>query len=71
MVKPRMERSVESRLRNLGVEAFVAWHGVRHPWSDRVKVVQENLFPGYVFCHSGFADRIMVLSQPGIRRGAP
>ena len=44
----------------------MAWRHVRRRWSDRVKVVQENLFPEYVFCRSTFADRISVLSQPGV-----
>jgi hypothetical protein len=33
-----MERTVESRLCSLGLEAFVVWRGVRRSWSDRVKI---------------------------------
>jgi transcription antitermination factor NusG len=67
IVRPRTERKVELGLRNVGVETFVAWHGVPRRWSDRVKVLHENLFTGCVFCRSTFADRIMVKGQPGVR----
>jgi transcription antitermination factor NusG len=39
---------------------------VRRRWSDRVKVIQENLFAGYVFCRSTFDDRLTVMRQPGV-----
>jgi transcription antitermination factor NusG len=65
-VRPRLERPVQQRLTNAGLETFVPWHGVRRRWSDRVKVVEENLFPGYVFCRSRFADRRMVMGHPGV-----
>lgn len=66
VVRPRLERKVESGLSNVGIESFIAWHGVRRRWSDRVKVVQENLFPGYIFCRSTFDDRGVVMRQPGV-----
>jgi transcription antitermination factor NusG len=39
---------------------------VRKRWSDRIKIIQENLFPGYIFCRSTFAERSQVLGQPGV-----
>lgn len=65
-VRPRLERPVQQRLTSAGMETFVPWHGVRRRWSDRVKVVEENLFPGYVFCRSKFSDRRLVMGQPGV-----
>lgn len=67
VVRPRAERKVQKGLANMGLETFVPWHGVGRRWSDRVKVVEQNLFPGYVFCHSSHADRIPVLQQAGVQ----
>ena len=67
VVRPRAERRVQKGLANMGLETFVPWHGVGRRWSDRVKIVEENLFPGYVFCHSTFADRLPVLQQAGVQ----
>ena len=52
----------------MGLETFVAWHGVRRRWADRVKILEQNLIPGYVFCHSTFADRMAVMHQAGVER---
>jgi len=68
VVRPRAERSVQKGLANMGLETFVAWHGVRRRWADRVKVLQQNLIPGYVFCHSTFSDRLAVMHQAGVER---
>ena len=57
---------MQTGLASAGLETFVPWHGVRRRWSDRLKVVEENLFPGYVFCRSSFDDRKTVLGQPGV-----
>ena len=67
VVRPRAERSVQEGLTNRGLETFVAWHGVRCRWSDRVKILRQNLFPGYVFCRSTFSERRLVMSQGGVR----
>src|SRR5262249_50034043 len=66
VVRPRSEHKAEAGLCNAGIETFVAWHGVRRRWSDRVKVVRENLFPGYVFCRSTYANRMVIMRQPGV-----
>jgi len=66
VVRARAERKVQAGLANAGLETFVPWHGVRRRWSDRIKVLQQNLFPGYIFCRSTFAERLRVIGQPGV-----
>ena len=67
VVRPRAERSVQEGLTNRGFETFVPWHGVRRRWSDRIKILQQSLFPGYVFCRSTFSERRLVMNQGGVR----
>jgi transcription antitermination factor NusG len=67
VVRPRAERKVQTGLANSGLETFVPWHGVRRRWSDRVKILEQNLLPGYVFCRSTFSERLLVLNQPGVQ----
>jgi transcription antitermination factor NusG len=66
VVRPRAERTVQEGLANVGLETFVPWHGVRRHWSDRIKVLKQSLFPGYVFCRSTFAERRLVMNQGGV-----
>jgi len=68
MVRPRAERRVQKGLANTGLETFVAWHGVRRRWADRIKIIEQNLIPGYVFCHSAFSERLEVVHQTGVKR---
>src|SRR5436305_5412898 len=66
VVRTSAERKVQTGLSHFGLETFVPWHGVRRRWSDRVKTVDENLIPGYVFCRSSFSERSLVLNCPGV-----
>jgi transcriptional antiterminator NusG len=66
VVRPRTERKAQAGLANAGIESFVAWYRVRRRWSDRIKMVEQNLFPGYIFCRCGFAERLVVMRQPGV-----
>jgi len=67
VVRPRAERNAQRGLTNVGIETFVAWRGLRRRWSDRVKTIEQNLLPGYVFCRSTFEERMIVLRQPGVQ----
>ena len=67
VVRPNVEEKVQAGLAGADIESFVPWHRERRRWSDRVKVVERNLFPGYVFCRSTFAQRLMVIRQPGVK----
>jgi transcription antitermination factor NusG len=67
IVRRRAEQGVQEGLTATGLETFVPWHGVRRRWSDRIKILKQNLFPGYVFCRSSFSERRLVLNQGGVR----
>jgi transcription antitermination factor NusG len=47
--KPRWEKKVAASLLAMGVENYCPLNRVHKQWSDRVKVVKEPLFKGYVF----------------------
>jgi len=65
-VKPRCDKPVAADLRESGFEVYVATHTEVHQWSDRLKEVEVRLFPGYVFCQFGRAQRKAVLQTPGV-----
>jgi transcription antitermination factor NusG len=67
VVRPRAERKIQTGLTNLGVESFVARQGVRRSWSKRTKTIEQNLFPGYMFCRSDFSQRLPVLNLAGVQ----
>jgi transcription antitermination factor NusG len=47
--RPRYEKKVTVELQEKGVKAFLPLHSATHQWSDRRRLVQTPLFPGYVF----------------------
>jgi transcription antitermination factor NusG len=65
-VRPNHERSAEMGLRNRGFEAYLPVQRVKRRWSDRVKELESVLFPGYLFCRFEAADRLRILTSPGI-----
>ncbi len=65
-VKPRSEKTVASIASNRGYEEFLPLQKVRRRWSDRVKVLDVPLFPGYLFCRIGAESRLPLLTVPGV-----
>jgi len=53
-------------LRNKGLETLVPTYTSKRKWSDRLKLVEEPLFPGYVFCRFDVHNRLPVLVTPGV-----
>jgi len=51
-----------------GHEAFLPTYQVRRKWSDRVKVLDQPMFPGYVFCRLQKTGSGLVLATPGVLR---
>ena len=66
--KPRHEKKVAERLTEAGYKVYCPLHKVRRQWSDRVKVVEEPLFRGYIFIKIQDAKRDEVFTFPGTVR---
>ena len=66
--KPRNEKKVAERLSNAGYTVYCPLQKVRRQWSDRVKVVEEPLFKGYLFIHIEMKIRDEVFTFPGTVR---
>lgn len=65
-VRSKYERSVALNLKGMGFEEFLPAVKVERQWSDRVKAMDELLFPGYVFCRVNPSDRLPVLKVRGV-----
>ena len=66
-VKPRHEKVVAASLTSKGYEGFLPLYQTRRRWSDRTKVLELPLFPGYLFCRLDPRRRLPVLKTPGVR----
>ena len=65
-VKHQHERQTLAVLAAKGLETLAPHYRATRRWSDRVKVLDLPLFPGYVFCRFPFRERVGVLNAPGI-----
>ena len=65
-VKSNFERVAASHLGQRGYHEYLPAYQTRSQWSDRVKVVERPLFPGYVFCSFDPSSRLPVLATPGV-----
>jgi transcription antitermination factor NusG len=64
-VRPNYEKPVAAALRGKGFEEFLPLVQRRRQWSDRVKVLDLPLFPGYLFCRLNLEQRMPLLTTPG------
>lgn len=65
-VRSRWEAPTAELLRGKGYDTLLPTYTSRRKWSDRVKVVESPLFPGYVFCRFDVHNRLPVLITPGV-----
>jgi len=65
-VRSRHEVGVASFLQGKGYEYFLPVVASTKRWSDRVKRMQNPLFPGYVFCRFDPQYRLPILKTPGV-----
>lgn len=65
-VRTRHEGGVANFLTGKGYEPFVPMYQSRRRWSDRIKVVDAPLFPGYLFCRFDINNRLPILTTPGV-----
>ena len=65
-VRSRCEKMAADSLRGKGYEVFLPLYRARRQWSDRVKVIEQPLFPGYLFCRLDVTARAPVVETPGV-----
>ena len=65
-VRSNFERVSSTILESKGLEVYYPSFRSRRRWSDRVKEVEQPLFPGYVFCRFDPHQRLPILTTPGV-----
>jgi transcription termination/antitermination protein NusG len=66
-VRHNREKSVAELLAQKGLEAFLPTYEEPRQWSDRIKLTELPLFPGYLFCRIVGDRRMPILTTPGVR----
>jgi len=66
LVKTGREKSTNLLLENAGYECFLPVNRSTRRWSDRTKLIDVPLFPGYLFCRMNPHNRLTVLMTPGV-----
>ena len=66
--KPRFEKKVDIKLKQLKLESFLPLYTAIRKWSDRKKKIEVPLFPGYIFVRGDEKTRLIVLTVDGIVR---
>ena len=64
-VKSNYEKPVSTALRGKGFDEFAPMYRARRQWSDRIKMIDLPLFPGYLFCRLDLDKRLPLLTTPG------
>ena len=67
-VHAKHEFGVANSLRSRGYDPFLPLCRCRKLWSDRIKLVEAPLFPGYMFCRLNLHYRLPILTAPGVIR---
>jgi transcription antitermination factor NusG len=65
-VRQRTEKLTAQLLNQKGYEPFLPTYLLKRRWSDRVKVFDQPLFPGYLFCKLDPRVRLPLLTTPGV-----
>lgn len=60
------EKTVAEILKMKGVEVFLPLYASMRRWKDRRQLVHFPLFPGYVFVRERLAQKLHVLTTPGV-----
>jgi transcription antitermination factor NusG len=65
-IKSNFEKVSSQILEQKGYEAFLPTYRTKNRWSDRTKIIDRPLFPGYVFCRFDQNNRLPILVTPGV-----
>jgi transcription termination/antitermination protein NusG len=64
--RAHQEQAVAEGLRARGIEEFFPSYMARRQWTDRVKLIEQPLFDGYVFAKLDTTKLVPVKSTPGV-----
>lgn len=67
-VRSRRESVIAAQLMEQGYECFLPLHKSVRRWSDRMKEVEQPLFPGYLFSRFDFLNCRSLLMTPGVQQ---
>jgi transcription antitermination factor NusG len=65
-VRSNHEKTAAIHLRHKGYPEFAPSVKTERQWSDRKKIIDQFLFPGYVFSRLNPLDRLPILMMPGV-----
>ena len=65
-VRARYEKNTAEMLRGQGYDPFLPLYKCRRRWSNRYKMLELPLFPGYLFCRFDVHNRLPILKTPGV-----
>jgi transcription antitermination factor NusG len=65
-VRSNFERVAAQHLESRGFEPYCPSYKTEKLWSDRKKIVDQVLFPGYLFCRLDLQQRIHAMTVPGV-----
>jgi len=65
-VRSRKESYIASQIQGQDYECLLPTYKSIRNWSDRVKELEQPLFPGYLFCRFDFQSRRQVVTTPGV-----
>lgn len=66
--RSRHEKLAYEELNRRGIYAFLPLRRITRRWSDRMRIIEEPLFRGYLFVHASLSDRWEILGARGIVR---
>lgn len=64
--KSRHEKFIHNQLLKKGIESFLPLRRVKRRWSDRIKVIEEPLFKGYLFVKTDLYNKQEILMTKGV-----
>ena len=65
-VRVNQEKKTALRLANSQIEHLLPTYRSLRQWKDRRVTLEMPLFPGYIFVHLPYAERVKVLSLPNV-----
>ena len=66
-ITSRHEKKAEAYLNTKGIECYLPLSSKKRKWSDRIKLIDFPLFPGYLFVHINWEEnRNDIFKAPGV-----